>query len=64
MRPEVVGRTTDLRYYRYHRVVSHCLEKCIMLKEYIMQLAKHARIALDSDDNIDKSHFLAINCFS
>ncbi|KAK9756753.1 hypothetical protein RND81_01G118700 [Saponaria officinalis] len=49
-RPNEAGRTADPKYYRYHRVVSHPLEKCIALKEKIMQLAKDGKILLDLDD--------------
>jgi len=35
-RPEEARRTNDPKYYRYHRVVSHPLEKYITLKEHIM----------------------------
>jgi len=38
-RPEQARRTTDPKYCRYHRVISHPLEKCITLKERIIQLA-------------------------
>jgi len=31
-RPEEAGRTSDPKYCRYHRVVSHPLEKCVTLK--------------------------------
>jgi len=34
--PKEAGRTTDSKYYLYHRVISHPLEKCITLKERIM----------------------------
>jgi len=34
--PEEVGSTIDQKYCRYHWVISHPLEKCIMLKERIM----------------------------
>ena len=37
---------------RYHRVISHPIEKCIMLKERIMQLAKDEKIILDLDDTV------------
>ena len=39
-RPEESGRTNNPKYCRYHRVVSHPSEKCITLKERIMQLLK------------------------
>jgi len=45
-RPEEAGRTADLKYCRYHWVISHPLEKCITLKERIMQLARNGRIIL------------------
>jgi len=35
-RLEEVGRTFDPKYYCYHRMVSHPLENCIMIKELIM----------------------------
>ena len=37
---EKSGRTNNPKYCRYHRVVSHPSEKCITLKERIMQLLK------------------------
>jgi len=43
-RPEEIGCTVDPKYYWYHRRVSHPIEKCIMLKEHIMQFAKEGRI--------------------
>jgi len=45
-RPKEVGRTTDPKYYRYHWIVSHPLEMCIMIKERIMKLAK------EGEDNL------------
>jgi len=37
---EEVGRIADLKYCRYHRIVSHPLEKCITLTKCIVQLAR------------------------
>ena len=48
--PEEVGRTADPKYCRYYRIVSHPLEKCVTLKERIMQLAKEGKIILDLDE--------------
>ena len=48
-RPEEVGRTADPKYSHHHRMVSHPLEKCITIKERIMQLAKEGRTILDLD---------------
>jgi len=49
-------RVTDPKYYQYHRVVSHPLEKCITLKERIMQLAKDRKIILDLDHTVETNH--------
>jgi len=46
-RLEEVGRTTGLKYYRCHRVISHPFEKCIALKEHIIQLVRDGRIILN-----------------
>jgi len=35
-RPEEVERTVEPKNYRYHRMVSHPLEKCGIIKECIM----------------------------
>ena len=37
-------------------MVSHPLEKCITIKERIMQLAKEGRIILDLDDVVKANH--------
>ena len=37
---EEVGRTANLKYCRYHRIVSHPLEKCITLTKCIVQLCQ------------------------
>ena len=55
-RPEEGERTTDSKYYIYHRVISHPLEKCITLKERITQLVRDGRIILDLDDPIGTNH--------
>jgi len=55
-RLEETGKTNDPKYCRYHRVVSHPLEKCIMLKERIIQLAKDGINILDSDEAAGTNH--------
>ncbi|XP_057249297.1 uncharacterized protein LOC130590767 [Beta vulgaris subsp. vulgaris] len=55
-RPEEAGRTSDPNYCRYHRLVSHPIEKCITLKEKIMQLANDGKIVLDLDDTVESNH--------
>jgi len=57
--PEEAGRTSYPKYCRYHRVVCHPLEKCITLKENIMQLAKDGKIVLDLDDSAEANHISA-----
>jgi len=58
-RPQEAGRTSDPKYCRYHRVVSHHLEKCVTLKERIMQLARDGKIILDLDDYAGANHISA-----
>jgi len=53
---EEVGRTTDPKYYQYHGIVSHPLEKRGTLKERIMRLAKEGRIILDLDETTEVGH--------
>ena len=55
-RPEEARKTNDPKYCRYHRVISHPLEKCITLKERIMQLAKDGTIVLDLDEIAETNH--------
>ena len=55
-RPEDVGRTVDSNYCRYHRMVSHPLEKCVTLKECIMRLIDDGTIILDLDDVVETNH--------
>jgi len=55
-RPEDVGRTTDLKYYRYHRMVSHPLKKCVTLKERIMWLIEDGTIILNLDNIVETNH--------
>ena len=50
-RPEEIGRTDDPKYCRYHRIVSHLIEKCRTFKERVMQLAKEGKITLGGEDN-------------
>jgi len=62
-RPEEAGKTSDPKYRRYHQVISHPLEKCITLKERIMQLTRGGRIILDLDDSVGTNHiFTGVQC--
>ncbi|KAM1358731.1 hypothetical protein ACFX15_044968 [Malus domestica] len=49
-RPEEINRINDPKYCKYHRIVSHPVGKCFVLKELIMKLAQQGRIELDLED--------------
>ena len=54
--PVEYGRATDPKYYWYLRVIGHPLEKCIILKERIIRLAREGKIILDLDETAEASH--------
>ena len=54
MRPEEMNRVNDPKYCKYHRIVSHPVSKCFILKELIMKLAQQGRIELDLEDTAAK----------
>ncbi|CAL2246943.1 unnamed protein product [Prunus armeniaca] len=41
------------KFCKYHRIVSHPVEKCFVLKELIMNVARQGRIELDVDEITD-----------
>ena len=43
-------RVNGPNYGRYHRVISHPVEKCFILKELILKLALNKKIKRDLDD--------------
>lgn len=51
--PEEMGCVDDPKYYNYHRIVSHLMEECFILKELIMILEKQGRIHLDLDEVVE-----------
>ncbi|KAA0032650.1 retrotransposon gag protein [Cucumis melo var. makuwa] len=51
-RPEQAGKVDDPNYCKYHRVISHPVEKCFVLKELILKLAREKKIELDRDDKL------------
>ncbi|KAL9224979.1 hypothetical protein vseg_000953 [Gypsophila vaccaria] len=59
-RPNQAHRVNDPNYCQYHRLVSHPVEKCITLKEKIMQLANDGKIILDLDESVSANHIAAI----
>ena len=54
--PVHVGRTSDTKYCRYHRMVSHPLKKYITLKERIMRLIEDGMIILVLGDVVETNH--------
>ena len=48
--PEEIERTSYPKYYRYHRIINHHIEKCRTIKEQAMQLAKEGKITLGRED--------------
>ncbi|KAM2312506.1 hypothetical protein ACFXTH_022900 [Malus domestica] len=48
--PEEMNCINDPKYCKYHRIVSHPVGKCFVLKELIMKLAQQGRIKLDLED--------------
>ena len=51
-----MGRVNDPNYCKYHRVVSHPVEKCFVLKELILKLAQERKIELDLEDVAQTNH--------
>ncbi|KAH7860941.1 hypothetical protein Vadar_019807 [Vaccinium darrowii] len=46
----------DPRYCHYHRIVSHPTEKCFVLKDLIVDLARKKKILLDVDEVAESNH--------
>ncbi|KAA0067433.1 retrotransposon gag protein [Cucumis melo var. makuwa] len=46
---EQEGKVDDPNYCKYHRVISHPIEKCFVLKELILKLAREKKIELDNE---------------
>ncbi|KAA0065805.1 ty3-gypsy retrotransposon protein [Cucumis melo var. makuwa] len=49
-RPEQAGKVDDPNYCKYHRVISHPVEKCFVLKELILMLAREEKIELNLEE--------------
>ncbi|KAA0065857.1 retrotransposon gag protein [Cucumis melo var. makuwa] len=49
-RPEQAGKVDDPNYCKYHPVISHSVEKCFVLKELILRLAREKKIELDLEE--------------
>ena len=55
-RLEEMGHTSGPKYYVYHRVVSHPVEKFFILKDLILRLANEGKILLDLDETAKVNH--------
>ncbi|KAA0051896.1 retrotransposon gag protein [Cucumis melo var. makuwa] len=62
-RPEQAGKVDDPNYCKYHRVISHPIEKCFVLKELILKLARENKIELNIDEVAQTNH-VAVNMTS
>ena len=62
-RPEQARKVDDPNYCKYHRVISHPVEKCFVLKELILKLARENKIELDIDEVAQTNH-VAVNMTS
>ncbi|TYK00120.1 ty3-gypsy retrotransposon protein [Cucumis melo var. makuwa] len=50
------GKVDDPKYYKYHQIISHPVEKCFVLKELILKLARENKIELDIDEVTQTNH--------
>ncbi|TYK30122.1 retrotransposon gag protein [Cucumis melo var. makuwa] len=55
-RPEQAGKVDDPNYCKYNRIISHPIEKCFVLKELILKLARENKIELDIDEVAQTNH--------
>ncbi|TYK26476.1 retrotransposon gag protein [Cucumis melo var. makuwa] len=55
-RPKQTGKVDDHKYCKYHRVISHPIEKCVVLKELILKLAREKKIEMDIDEVAQTNH--------
>ncbi|TYK20938.1 retrotransposon gag protein [Cucumis melo var. makuwa] len=62
-RPEQAGKVDDPNYCKYHRIISHPVKKCFVLKELILKLARENKIELDIDEVAQTNH-VAVNMTS
>ncbi|KAA0033246.1 ty3-gypsy retrotransposon protein [Cucumis melo var. makuwa] len=59
-RPEQAGKVDDPNYCKYHQVISHPVEKCFVLKELILRLAREKKIELDLEEVAQTNHAAAM----
>ena len=56
-----MGKVDDPNYCKYHRIISHPIQKCFVLKELTMKLAKERKIDLDFND-VAQSNLVTFSC--
>jgi len=45
--PEEVGRTNNPKHCKYHRIISHSIEKCNASRGQVLQLTKERKLIFD-----------------
>lgn len=50
-RPEEVGKVDHPKYCKFHRIISHPVEKCFVLKDLIVRLDKENKIKLETRES-------------
>ncbi|KAA0038860.1 retrotransposon gag protein [Cucumis melo var. makuwa] len=55
-RPKQAEKVDDPNYCKYHRVISHPVEKCFVLKELVLMLARKNKIKFDIDEVAQTNH--------
>ena len=53
---EEMEKVDNPNYCKYHCIICHPVQKCFMLKEIIMKLAKEKKIDLDYDEVAEANH--------
>ena len=48
-RPEKTNRVNDPNFCKYHRLISHPVEKCFVLKDKIIELYNEGKIEFDDE---------------
>ena len=59
-RLEEANQTNDPKYCKYHHLVSHPVERCFVLKDKIMELARQGNITFDDDIVVTSNLAMAI----
>ena len=57
-RSEEANRVNDPNYCKYHRLISHPVEKCFVLKDKIMELYNERKV--EFDDEVASSNLASI----